>query len=103
MKARFRPNSLIFPREEDKATKTSVSGKRQPQPPALSLASQPFGYCAVTEANERKGLQCLTSLSTCDQAVTAEFEWESHPLTRGEGGEENLSGDDQAPPSGQQS
>ncbi|KAL2700119.1 hypothetical protein AAEP93_008642 [Penicillium crustosum] len=93
-------NSLTFPPEEDEATKMSVSGITQPQPPALSFASQPSGYYAVTEANERKGLQCLTSLSTCDQPVTAEFEWESHPLTRGEGGEGNLSVDDQAPPGG---
>ncbi|KAJ5839490.1 uncharacterized protein N7525_004678 [Penicillium rubens] len=96
----IQPNSLTFPPEEDEATKISVSGITQPQPPALSFASQPSGYYAVTEANERKGLQCLTSLSTCDQPVTAEFEWESHPLTRREGGEGNLSVDDQAPPGG---
>ncbi|KAJ5531380.1 hypothetical protein N7527_004773 [Penicillium freii] len=96
----IQPNSLIFPPKEYEATTTSVSGMKEPQPPALSLVSQPSGYCAVTEANERKGLQCLTSLSTCDQAVTAEFEWESHPLTQGEGSEGNLSVDDQAPPSG---
>ncbi|KAI3089189.1 hypothetical protein DTO012A9_10084 [Penicillium roqueforti] len=96
----IQPNSLIFLPEVDEATKKSVSGIKQPQPPALSFASQPSEYCAVTEANERKELQCLTSLSTYDQAVTAEFEWESHPLTQGGGGEGNPSVDDQAPPSG---
>ncbi|KAJ5500694.1 hypothetical protein N7453_009745 [Penicillium expansum] len=95
----IQPSSLIFSPEEDEATKMSVSGIKQLQPPALSFASQPSGYCVVPEANENKGLQCLTSSSTCDQAVTAEFEWESHPLTRGEGGEGNLSVDDQAPSS----
>ncbi|KAJ5706325.1 hypothetical protein N7536_002014 [Penicillium majusculum] len=96
--AAIQPKSLISPHEECEAT--SVSGIKQPQPPALSFASQPSGYCAVTEANEeRKDLQeHLTSLPTHDQAVTAESGCDSHPLTREEG-KQNLPCDDQVPPS----
>ncbi|KAJ5268057.1 hypothetical protein N7524_006097 [Penicillium chrysogenum] len=96
--AAIQPKSLIFPPQECETT--SVSGIKQPQPPALSFASQPSGYCAVTEANEeRKDLQeHLTSLPTLDQAVTAEFGCDSHPLTREEG-KQNLPCDDQVPPS----
>ncbi|KAJ5829188.1 uncharacterized protein N7525_007441 [Penicillium rubens] len=96
--AAIQPESLNFPHEECEAT--SVSGIKQPQPPALSFASQPSGYCAVTEANEeRKNLQeHLTSLPTRDQAVTAEFGCDSNLPTR-EDGKQNLPCDDQVPPS----
>ncbi|KAJ5971697.1 uncharacterized protein N7479_001615 [Penicillium vulpinum] len=96
--AAIQPKSLISPHKE--CEETSVSGIKQRQSPALSFASQPSGYCAVTEANEeRKDLQeHLTSLPTHDQAVTAEFGCDSHPLTREEG-KQNLPCDDQVPPS----
>ncbi|KAJ5448127.1 hypothetical protein N7445_002948 [Penicillium cf. griseofulvum] len=96
--AAIQPESLISPHEESEAT--SVSGIKQPQPPALSFASPPSGYCAVTEANEeRKDLQeHLTSLPTHDQAVTARFGCDSHPLIREEG-KQNRPCDGQVPPS----
>ncbi|KAG0157154.1 hypothetical protein PDIDSM_4339 [Penicillium digitatum] len=77
----------------------SVNGTEQPQPPTPSFASQPPGHCAVNEANEkRKVLQdCLTSMSACDQTVSAEHQCESHLQTQEEGGDENLSCVDQTP------
>lgn len=77
-------NSLNLPPEEGEITKMSVSGIEQPQLPTPSFASQPPGHCAVNEANEeRKVLQdCLTSMSACDQTVSAEHQCESHLKTQ---------------------
>lgn len=95
------PNSLTTPPEECETTRISASGMSQPHPPVSGFANQPVGYCAVTEATEkRKDLQeCLTSLSNCDQAATTDSNADSHSLARAEGGEQNLPCDDQVPPS----
>ncbi|CAG8261221.1 unnamed protein product, partial [Penicillium olsonii] len=98
VQAAMQSNSLTFPPKVCEATKMPVSGKNQPHPPVLGFANQPVGYYAVTETTEkRKDLQdSLTSLSNCEQA-TADFNGDSHSLTREEGGGQNLPCDDQVP------
>jgi hypothetical protein len=101
VQAAIQPNSLSFPLEECKTTKMSVTGMSQSHPPVLGFANQPVGYCAVTEATEKRRdlKEYLTSLSNCDQAATTDSDGDSHLLARAEGGEQNLPYDDQVPPS----